>query len=116
MAIAYWILNYEKYDPSYNPNEWEYVFRNNMLNVTSENINEFLQAIEVDRVYENQFEDLKAIPNNLKPVYFFVDLDAKQFVSNFPEIEVEEYLSNNDWCMSSKQFGLFLRDSFLITS
>lgn len=50
MPIAYWILNYKKYDPTYNPEDWEFVYRDNILIVSDENIDSYMKAIEIDKI------------------------------------------------------------------
>ncbi|HEX8461576.1 MAG TPA: hypothetical protein VF623_09105 [Segetibacter sp.] len=92
MPIAYWILNYKKYDPSYNPENWEFVFRENILIVNDSNVENFIKAIEVDKIYP--YDLTKSNPAN---VVFYVDFDVKLFVSSFNEIEVEDYLPDKDW-------------------
>lgn len=98
MPIAYWILNYSKYDPAYNPGEWEFVFRDNVLIVTDDRIKDFLRAVEGDSVdLSEQLSEINNIPKKSIEFNFFVDLDEKLFVSSFPDIEVEEYLPDNSW-------------------
>ena len=98
MPVASWILNYKQYDPLYNPVQWEFVFRDNILNVTDENVSNFLMAI---KQYVLDLEYLKAawneIPTDLKYLYFLIDFDNKLFVNAFPEIELEKYLPDNKW-------------------
>ena len=92
MPIAYWILNYEKYDPSYNPNNWKFIFRDNILTVMDYNIEKYLSAIEVDKISMEEVRKNKNIN-----VTFYIDFDNKLFVSSFNDIEVEEYLPDGNW-------------------
>jgi len=97
MPIAYWILNYAKYDPNYNPNDWKDgdVFRDNILNVEDQNIQPFIQSIKVDKIDLNNAEVKKY---NFKDIfYFFLDFDSKTFISFFDDIEIEEYLPDEKW-------------------
>jgi hypothetical protein len=68
MPIAWWILNYHKYNPNYDATKREEPFRNNVLNVTDSKIDDFVESI-----------------------------DSKRFVSSFPDIEVEDYLPDSSW-------------------
>jgi hypothetical protein len=98
MPVAYWILNYEKYDPFFNPDELKSVFRQNILNVTDSNFDAFYMAIAVDRMgTEADFLEIKNLPKDLKTPYFFINLDSKLFVTAFVEIAVEEYLPDSNW-------------------
>lgn len=95
MPLAYWILNYEKYDPTYNPNDWEFVFRDNILNVVDINVTSFLNSIKEDEVFLSNDEVEKY---NLKDqLLFFVDLDKKLFINFFYDVEIEEYLPDSKW-------------------
>jgi hypothetical protein len=89
MPIAYWILNYKKYDPSYNPDNWEFIFRDNILVVSDSNIDSFMNAIKVDKIQPDEFS------KSTYKLTFFIDFDIKLFVSSFDDIEVEEYVPNN---------------------
>lgn len=68
MPIAYWILNYMKYDPSYNPAKWSYVFRDNILLVNEEHIESYLKAIEEDKIY------LELLEEDVPGFTFYIDL------------------------------------------
>ena len=97
MPIAYWILNYAKYDPAYNPDDWKdgIVFRDDILNVNDDNIGRFIQAIQVDKIDINA---LNVKDYDLKDVFlFYIDFDSKLFVSFFDDISVEEYLPDETW-------------------
>lgn len=98
MPLGEWILNYKKYDPSYNPDEWEYIFRGNVLNVTDENVKDYIQAVAVDKIdLSIDREDLQDVVKEGVPFYFFIDLDNKNFISCFYDIEVETYLPDSSW-------------------
>jgi len=97
MPIAYWILNYAKYDPEYNPSDWEegIVFRDDILNVNDINIEPFIESIKVDNIDVDlvNFNDY-----NFEQIFlFFVDFDSKTFISYFDDIEIEEYLPDEKW-------------------
>ena len=98
MPIAWWILNYGKYDPHYNPDLWEEVFRNHIYNVKDENIDLFLESIEGDKLSSNEIILAKTqYPNDLITLYFFIDLDKKIFINRFSDVELEEYLPDESW-------------------
>lgn len=97
MPIAYWILNYSKYDPSYNPKDWNdgHIFRDNILNVDNKNIDSFIHCIRLDKI---DIELVNPKQNNLLDVFlFFVDFDSKVFISYFDDIDIEEYLPDESW-------------------
>jgi hypothetical protein len=102
MPVAYWILNYAKYDRSYNPNDWndEDVFRDDILNVEDKNIERFIQAIQVDKIELNLIASKQY--DFRERLLFFVDFDSKTFINFFDDIEIEEYLPDEDWV---GQFG-----------
>src|SRR5688572_30218055 len=73
MPIAWWILNYEKYDPEYplkhksvsyesgyGPSKPEPIFRDNILNVSDGEIEAYLNSIKED---ELSIKDLELIIN-----------------------------------------------------
>lgn len=89
MPIAYWILDYTKYDPEYNPDDWDFIFRDNVLVVNDSNIDKFMNAIEADKIRPDEFS------KSTCRLIFFIDFDVKLFISSFNDIEVEEYVPNN---------------------
>lgn len=92
MPIAYWILNMKSYDPDYDPDDREFVFRNNVIVVNDEVIPDFLSAIEEDKI---GYETLKKYDWLI--ITFYIDFDTKTFISCFAEIEVEGYLPDESW-------------------
>jgi hypothetical protein len=99
MPIAWWILNHEKYDPNYKASEWEYVFRNNVLNVSQNKVNDFFKAIEVDKISLNELTEIIELndKNNYDYLNFFIDFDKKEYINGFYDIEVEDYLPDETW-------------------
>ena len=98
MPIAWWILNYKKYDPEYDPAAWQSIFRDNVLNVTDNKIVQFFNSIADDKITLNE---LKRVVNDIsleyREIYFFVDFDDKIFINAFCDISVEEYLPDTSW-------------------
>jgi hypothetical protein len=97
MPIAYWVLNYAKYDPEYNPSDWEegIVFRDDILNVNDSNIEPFIESIKVDEI---DVDSVNFNDYNFEDIFlFFVDFDSKTFISYFDDIEIEEYLPDENW-------------------
>lgn len=98
MPIAWWILNYKEYDPNYDPEQWKDVFRDNTLNVDDENIQNFMNSISSDKIRVNELiATLKNIPSHYVDLFFFIDFDSKFLVSSFIEVQVKEYLPNDQW-------------------
>lgn len=103
MPLAYWILNYKKYDPNYNPEKWSFVFRDNILNVLDKDVALYLRAIKIDKLNIFEFENsMKNIPSNYRVLYFFIDFDKKKFINGFYDLDVENYLPDHTW---SDEFG-----------
>ncbi|WP_298738823.1 hypothetical protein [uncultured Chitinophaga sp.] len=92
MPIAYWILNYKKYDPTYDPSKWDFVFRNNILIVSDESIDQFMTAIQADKVTSNELTQ-----SEIASMSFYIDFDSKVFVSSFSDVQVEDYLPHDGW-------------------
>lgn len=99
MPIAWWILNYKKYDPGYNPQDWQDVYRDNILNVSKDVVDDFIRSIEVDKVDFTEFSmAIRDIPLKYKRLYFFIDFDNNLFVNGYYDnIEMEEYLPDEEW-------------------
>ncbi len=102
MPIAWWILNYKKYDPM-NSIEDDFDYRNNIFVVTNEKVEPFLESIEEDKISQNELLELiyhidKKYPDDdYSYLNFLIDFDKKQFINGFPDIELEEYLPNEEW-------------------
>lgn len=98
MPIAWWILNHEKYNPDYISNDGQYVFRNNVFNVTDDQLEPFFISISEDEI---SISEVKNIIENFSEEYseimFFIDFDTKEYISAFDDIEVETYLPNETW-------------------
>jgi hypothetical protein len=99
MPLGYWILNYKKYDPTYNPDDWEFIYRDSILNVTEHEIEAFMNAINQDRISLSELNKvLSANPERkFDYIYILIDFDQQLFVSAFPEVEIENYLPDNTW-------------------
>ncbi|BAV08644.1 hypothetical protein SAMN05421788_101103 [Filimonas lacunae] len=94
MPIAYWILNYGKYDRSFEVRNQEFVFRGNVYNVDDRQIVSFLSAIGEDKI--NNEEARKLIEDGVRMV-FFVDFDSYLFIDGFKEIFLDDYMPNEKW-------------------
>lgn len=97
MPLAEWILNYSIYDPTYDPNDWleSPPFRDNILNVSDDNIGYFIKSIEVNKI---DIDSLVMENYRFFDVFlFFVDFDSKTFINYFPDTDVEEYLPDGKW-------------------
>jgi hypothetical protein len=95
--IAYWIMDYKSYDPDYNPNEHSDIFRDNLLQVNTDNADLFLRAMQRDLV---EIDTIKAFNVNNKEktikLQFLIDFDNSVFTSTFFDIDIHEYISK-DW-------------------
>jgi hypothetical protein len=99
MPIAYWILNHEKYDPEYDPSEYKSVFRDNVLNVTDDRIEDFFKSVaKFSLNLDDEIKsEIKSILPEYKRIQFYIDLDKKKLISGFVDIEVEDYLPDSSW-------------------
>lgn len=99
MPIAWWILNYKKYDPGYNPADWKDVYRDNILNVSKDSVYGFIKSIEADRVDIAEFTAaIRDIPVKYIRLNFFIDFDSNLFINGYYDnIELEEYLPDESW-------------------
>ena len=98
MPVAWWILNYKKYDPGYDPAKWQFVFRDHIYNVSDSEVDRFMRAIEADSLDTNKLRVvIKELPPEHAHLYFFIDFDRKLFVNGFADVEVEEYLPEGSW-------------------
>lgn len=62
MPVAYWILNYGKYDRSFQARHNGVVFRGNVYNVEDKQVTAFLSAINEDKITEEEARKLIAYP------------------------------------------------------
>ena len=92
MPIAYWILDYKKYDPTYDVTTWDFVFRGNILTIDNTSVEGFIKEIEVDKLNEKEASSF-----GINDLIFYVDFDVKLVVSAFSDIEVDEYLPDEQW-------------------
>lgn len=98
MPIAWWILNYTKYDPGLGSKGLASTFRNGILNVVETEVGNFLKAIESDKITAADFKIAVEVPVEYKKLSFFVDFDSKLFVNGFYEnVEPEAYMPDDDW-------------------
>jgi hypothetical protein len=95
MPIAWWILNYKKYYPDFDPSKYDAVFRDNILNVSDDQVANFIHAIRHNLV---EIDEIKHLLDSDVTINFFVDFDAKIYVNGlFDNIEVETYLPDEGW-------------------
>ncbi len=100
MPIAWWIINYEKYDPSIlNSKERISNFRNGVIVVADGQTDNFIKSIREDEI---SLQELKEIilfdgKGNYDYLNFFIDFDKKEYINGFYDIEVEDYLPDETW-------------------
>lgn len=98
LPLGWWILNYDKYDPGFRSQPESVNFRNGVLTVTDPEVENFLKAIENDKVSPRDFKLAVDVPAENKRLKFFVDFDSKLFVNGYYEnVEPEEYLPDQAW-------------------
>jgi hypothetical protein len=108
MPIAWWILNYKKYDPDpklqsipyesgLEPSKPERVFRDNILNVTDDEIEAYLNSIKEDKLTMKDLQTIINVPMEFRYIFFYIDFDCKVFTNGFFDIEVENYLPDQTW-------------------
>lgn len=102
MPIAWWILDYKKYDPE-NTQVDDFNFRNNIYTLTKSNKNAFLNSISDYSISLAELKDIISYYNNLDyefdsygELFFYIDFDNNNYIYKFNDIELEDYLPN-DW-------------------
>lgn len=96
MPVAWWILNYKKYDPAHSTHA-NFDFRNNIYTVTDSNIGNFIQSISADKISAAELQQITNTYKNTNEQYysylsFYIDFDKKLYVNGFYNIELEKYL------------------------
>jgi hypothetical protein len=109
MPIAYWILNYGKYDRSFEARNRGLVFRGNIYNVDDKMIVTFLKAIGEDKISNE--EARKLIEDGVRMV-FFVDFDSYLFIDGFREIILDDYMPNEKWQVKVDEPIKFMHQGF----
>ncbi|MEM7038550.1 MAG: hypothetical protein AAF570_16315, partial [Bacteroidota bacterium] len=73
-------------------------FREGTLNITDENTAAFLQQLQygIVKLAEVEAFEKESDPHRIFP-QFFIDFDARRYVSTFPDIDVTEYLPDERW-------------------
>lgn len=98
MPMAWWVLNYSKYNPSYKAKDGGVIFRDNIDNVTDDKIDNFMKSIDVDKVSLDEVRStLKFVEEEFVAFYFFIDFDNKIFINGVYDIELERYLPDETW-------------------
>lgn len=91
-TLAEWILDYASYDPDYDPANWTYIYRNNLLRVDETLANEFCDAMK-----EHEFipEDIRHLVDKKGadkiPLAIVIDFDNLVFINGFYDLALEEY-------------------------
>ena len=96
MPLAWWFLNYEKYDPQI-INDKD--FRNGVYNVPNDEVDRFLASIAEDKVVLSEVaEAAKDVSRDFLKFAFFIDFDKNLFVNGyFEHVEPHEYLPDETW-------------------
>jgi hypothetical protein len=91
--LAYWIMDYKVYDPTYRPDDWPGPrFRNDLLQVDESTVVPFLNAMAPDEVtLESIIQHLPAFGETLVPL-FLIDFDNRLFVNGYGESRLEDYI------------------------
>lgn len=113
MPIAWWILNFEAYDPDITMDQSTPAFRNHIYNVKDAMIDKFIDSIEIDKIDINILEHAwTSIALDDRKMQFFIDFDLKIYISAFVEVEAEEYLPDENWVGQIGTPWDFLPDRF----
>lgn len=91
-TIAEWILDYASYDPGYDPTQWTYVYRDNLLRVDETLAKEFCTAMKDHEFLPNDIRQLVGEKGADKvPLIVVIDFDNQVFVNGFYDIALEDY-------------------------
>lgn len=103
MPVAWWILDYKKYDPK-NSKEDNFNFRNNIFVVTNENVDFFMKSIEDDKISLIQLQEIikkysteKYKYDNYNYLYFYIDFDKYIYINGLFDVGLEDYLPDPSW-------------------
>lgn len=92
-TVAEWILDYPRYDPSFDPAQSKVDFRNNLLRVDETNAAEFCEAM---KPYELLAQDIQQLVETGEivnwPLMIMLDFDNKVLVNEFREVPIHEYV------------------------
>ena len=91
MPLAWWILNYAKYDPGFEPEKDGSGFRNNILNVPDDEIPNFIESIKDDMI---DLDDLRRECDDYldsRNICIFIDFDDKLFIDGMFDIVVFKF-------------------------
>lgn len=90
---AEWVMDYQKYDPTYNPQDWNYIFRGNILYVDENNAQSFIDTMGEYQLKEDEIESFlqEFDDEDIRPLVL-IDFDQKNFVNNFYDISFEKYI------------------------
>ena len=93
--VAYWILDYETYDPSVflqTKDDDDFRFRDNLYRVDDKNFPEFLEAL---KEFELSLSEVRSLVNfngmNEIELSIVINYEKKIYVNGFREINIEEY-------------------------
>ena len=90
-GTADWNMDYKKYDPSYNPAEWTYVFRNNILQVDENNAQQYCETM--DKVSaEIVIDTIRQLGASEVILYFLIDFDNKLYINYYFDLSLEDYV------------------------
>ncbi|MCU0432815.1 MAG: hypothetical protein MUC87_05125 [Bacteroidia bacterium] len=91
--IAWWILDYPKYDPSIlNVKDSEFNFRENLLVVRPSDKEHFLEVMQEDYVDIKDVLLYNSVHDTPIRLLFIIDFDRSEFYSSFYDIDIHEYI------------------------
>jgi len=90
--IAEWIMDYQTYDPEYNPDESETSFRNNILLVDESNGEAFCDAMSPYEILKDEIDNVLDKYEGKKLPLITIDFDNRIFTSVFFDIALEDYI------------------------
>ena len=92
-----WVMDFQSYEPSYDPNNGKYIYRNNLLLVNENNADEFCVAMKENELTPNDAVDiLNDIDYEFEGITFLIDFDNKFYVNGFFDLPFEDYIPN-EW-------------------
>jgi hypothetical protein len=110
--VAEWVLDYERYEPGYDPVRDDTPFRNGLLVVNENNAGEFCNVMAPYELSPSDIEQLiKKEGANHFPLSIVIDFDAKVYINGFSEIPLHEYVPSN-WVAKEDNSLKYLPDNF----
>lgn len=89
--LAEFILEYQAYDPVFSASASAKTFRGGVLNLTPDNVPQFLRALKARPLSR---EEVRALvdSSNIPEFLVFIDFDVRRYVHSYYDLPLEDYI------------------------